>query len=81
MTYSNIGGGSKIGRSNVILILYISCSNDYSSVSVSGLIVVLIQSGPLYPLGRLGTVHRAYEPFKAYNISLKKSKNKKEQKI
>jgi hypothetical protein len=26
--------------------------------------------GPLHPLGRLGTVPRAYEPFKAYNISL-----------
>jgi hypothetical protein len=35
--------------------------------------------GPLYPLGRLGTVPRANEPFKAYNISLEKISQKKKQ--
>jgi hypothetical protein len=34
----------------------------------------LLHRGLLYPLGRLGTVPRGYEPFKAYNISLEKIK-------
>jgi hypothetical protein len=33
-----------------------------------------ISSGPLHPLGRIGTVPKAYEPFKAHNISLEKKK-------
>jgi hypothetical protein len=33
-----------------------------------------VQTGPLYPLGGLRTVPRAYEPFEAYNISLEKTK-------
>jgi hypothetical protein len=33
-------------------------------------------SGPLYPLGRLGTVPSVYEPFMAYNISLEKKNPK-----
>jgi hypothetical protein len=38
----------------------------------------LLQHGPLYPLGRPGTVPRAYETFNAYNILLeKKSQNQK----
>jgi hypothetical protein len=38
--------------------------------------VMVVYTGPFYALGRLSTVPRDYEPFKAYNISLDKKNPK-----